>query len=116
MFSFKRFLLETNTFTHEDNDYDLTTLNNLVKSVAVKNTPVSDLTWIFKYDDPKKDHPERVKTADIKVPILVTKDQGQLVVLDGLHRLAKAVKEKIKELPSKMVTAEMLKKCLIGPV
>lgn len=117
LISFKKFVSEehTDTFTHENNDYSLTKLKSLAASLEVNPLPVSELIWIFEYDDPEEDHPERIVTADLKQPILVTKDQGQLVVLDGLHRLAKAQKKGVTELPSKMIPADMLKKCLIGP-
>ena len=100
----------TNTFTHEGSDYNLYKLNGLVRKNKIQSFPVKDLVWIFKYDDPTKDHPERIGTANINVPILVTKTKDGLVVLDGLHRLAKAVLQDIKELKGKLVNKEDLEK------
>jgi len=100
--------ITTNTFTHNDKEYSLDKLNRLVKGSEVKLIKIKDLEWIFKYDNPLTDTPERIKTANIKVPILITKSQGKLVVLDGLHRLAKAEIEGLETLPSIMVNKNQL--------
>jgi hypothetical protein len=41
-----------------------------------------------------KQHIEQVKNSDIKHPVLVTNIDGELVVLDGMHRLVKSFLEK----------------------
>ncbi len=101
--------ITTNTFTHNGEEYSLTKLNKLVKGSKVDSIKLKDLEWIFKYDNPLIDTPERIKTANINVPILVTMSQGKLVVLDGLHRLGKAKIEGKNVLPGIMVNKEQLK-------
>jgi len=103
----------TNTFTHDYNDYDLTLLNRIIKENSVKKFKVKDLTWIFKYDDPDEDHPERVKTAALAVPIIVTEWEDKLVVLDGLHRLKKAVNQGLESIEGRMVSKSQLKEALV---
>jgi hypothetical protein len=116
MISFIEFLLEkerTNTFTHDDKEYNLTKLNKVIKDNPVEPIAISKLIWIFKYDDPDEDQPERIKTANINVPIIVIKWEKQLVVLDGLHRLKKASDRGLKTLPARMVTKEQLALCVL---
>ena len=102
-----------NSFTHDDREYNLTKLNRIIKHNDIKKFRVNKLTWIFKHDDPFTDEPKRIKTANIKVPIIVTKWRHKLVVLDGLHRLCKADIMGLNHLPGRLVTPEQLKKCLI---
>lgn len=114
MLSFKNFILEKkdlDTFTHNDNDYDLKKLEGLIKDNPIKQYKVADMTWVFEYDDPMADGPERIKTADIEQPIIVIKWYNKLVPLDGVHRLKKAEDAGIKTLPGKMVSKEQLYQC-----
>jgi hypothetical protein len=104
----------TDTFTHNDHDYDLSKLDKIIKHNRIRKFDIKDLLWIFKYDDPRKDHPERIKTANIKVPIIVTRWNNKLVVLDGLHRLAKAYIKGIKTLPGRMVFRHELARAKIN--
>jgi len=103
-----------NSFTHDGNEYDLKKLNRLIKDNDIKKFRISKLKWIFKHDDPFKDEPERIKTANIKVPIIITKWRKKLVVLDGLHRLCKADIMGLKALPGRLATPDQLEKCLIS--
>lgn len=113
MLHFRQHLEEgrTNTFTHEGNDYDLYKLNGLIKDNPITQVPISKLIWIFKYDDPNKDQPERIKTADISNPIVLLHWEGQIVVLDGLHRLKKAQQNDMISLPARYASEEDLEKC-----
>ena len=99
---------EMSTFTHDNKLYDLKKLNDIVKENPVKKFKVSDLVWIFKWDDPNEDHPERISTARLSVPILVTHWKNKLVVIDGLHRLKKAENLKMTEIEGKLVTQDQL--------
>ena len=64
-------------------------------------------------EDPKSAsnsvHPKAIEKADLKYPILVTLDlEGNYDILDGLHRLAKAVKLHHKTIDAQIVTQEVL--------
>jgi hypothetical protein len=118
MINFKKYLYEGkeqegSTFTHNGNLYDLPKLIEIIKDNPIKEIKVSDLDWIFEFDNPLMDDPQRIKTADIKVPIIVIKFYSKLVVLDGLHRLAKAKLNELKTLPGRYVTKEQLSECRI---
>jgi ParB-like nuclease domain len=77
----------SSTVTHLGKTYLVDDLIQRSLSSPVVRLPVKDLAWVFSYDTPR---PERVLEADPSTPILVTKAQGRLVVIDGLHRLKKA--------------------------
>jgi hypothetical protein len=102
----------TNTFTHDGSEYNLTKLNSIVRDNPIKTFKVEELKWILQYDDPTKDT-ERMKRARLSVPILVTKWEDKLAVIDGLHRLAKTTSDKIK---GRLVSQEQLKKALIDVI
>lgn len=53
-------------------------------------------------------HYERTMKADLSYPILVTKYQSRLVILDGVHRLAKAFINGQKRIKAKIVSPEIL--------
>jgi len=101
---------EDSNFTHEGYNYDLNGLLSATLGMPIIQFSVSKLIWIFKWDPmTKKDNP-RIKAADESAPILITKDKDQWVVLDGIHRLAAAVKDGMKELPAIVVDSTLLGK------
>ena len=53
---------------------------------------------------------KRKEKADLSAPIMVAKDkQGRMTVIDGLHRLAKAVDENVDKLKGFFITNKELK-------
>jgi len=101
-------------FTHNGKKYNLNKLFRLVDKIEDNEVPVDQLVWIFEFDDPYNET-TRIENADTTIPILVTwlveDNRSQLVVLDGLHRLAKAASENKLVIPCKYVTNEILDKC-----
>jgi predicted transport protein len=82
---------ETGSFTHDGTEYDIGKAFSLAKSKKTQPFKVSELSWVLKYDTAD---PERKKNADLNAPIMVANDEkGRLTVVDGLHRLARAVEE-----------------------
>lgn len=96
------------SFTHNGNLYSLNKLFDLTSAIEPGDFAVSELAWILDHDQPD---PNRVKTADLDAPILVTPFDGQLVVIDGLHRLAKAVTEKRETITGISVDPHILEQC-----
>lgn len=93
------------TITHDGVDYDINAVFDVEDMLPLYDIPVSDLEWVLEYDTPDK---KRVRAADYNVPILITIWKRQLVVLDGLHRVAKAVKDGLDTLPSRFLPANLL--------
>lgn len=96
---------ENSTFASDGKTYNLSTLFLLTRETPIQEIEVSKLTWVLAYDRPR---PDRVHRADLSAPIMVTTYKGQELVIDGLHRLQKAVNENKKTLPYKRVSDEML--------
>lgn len=97
---------EDSVFSSNGITYDL----NYIK--AVSNDPiltmdVSKLVWVIEQVDFIDE--ARVRKADYSTPMLITKDSGKELVVDGLHRLVKAVRNKIKTVPYRRVTEQVLK-------
>lgn len=80
------------TFTHDGQQYDLNYLLDSMEPFSVVQMPVDALSWVLEFDKPKV---RRMLAADITTPVLVTwwltEPEDKLVVVDGLHRLAKAM-------------------------
>ena len=91
----------SDTFTLDKKQYPI---NKYLRQGASKSTvmmPVSELEWVLKYDTPD---PVRLEKADLSAPLLVTRWQDKWVAVDGLHRLTKAVKTGVRELPCKIIS------------
>lgn len=91
---------DSSEFTHNGTIYNLNKVLRQSASSPVVQVPVKDLDWVLDYDIP---NPDRVRSADLKAPILVTRSAGRLVAIDGLHRLKKAVDEGVTHLPGRFV-------------
>ncbi len=89
------------TFTHDGKRYSVNRVLESVGDGPIVQIPTSELSWILKYATPQAG---RVRSADIKAPVLVHNLKGRLVVVDGLHRLAYAVQNDIASLPARMVS------------
>ena len=102
---------EPSTFTHDGKEYDLNIVLQSVDNNKVTKVAVNDLTWVLPYTAVDIN---RVEKADLTVPILVTMDlKDRVTVIDGAHRLTKAVNENVVSLPAKWVTKTILKKALL---
>ncbi len=87
---------EAGSFTHGKYRYDLDCALEAVAGQPIINVPISELVWVLNdmpkgyFDDPAER--ARVDTCDITTPILITRGtEWGTVVLDGIHRLKRAV-------------------------
>ena len=53
-------------------------------------------------------HKERLETADISKPIIVSRNNEKYYVLDGIHRLEKAIGNQIESIPTKIINMETI--------
>ncbi len=56
------------------------------------------------------EHQERVKKADLQYPIFVIKKKGRWLIIDGVHRLVKALQSGHKTIKAKIVTPELIRR------
>lgn len=90
---------------HQGILYKLDVLFQYSKDLPVTMLPVADLRW--QVENVKADD-ARMKKADTKVAILVHPQNGKYIVLDGTHRLLKAIKAGEKSIPAKIVFEDVL--------
>jgi hypothetical protein len=102
------------SFTHEGAQYDLNAILKATKDNETVDVEIADLIWVFKYDPMTEEDADRIFGSDLEAPILITveteDDQEKVVVLDGEHRLAKAVLSGRATLPAVKVDREFLSK------
>lgn len=90
------------TFTHDGKEYPLDPFLERAQKLPVKQLHISKLKWNL---EGMELDPARVERADYTQPILFTQDpRWGYVVVDGTHRLAKAVKDhrttiSVREIP-----------------
>lgn len=117
MKSFKQYIKESyteesdSTFQNGKDIYQLNKIFRLSENIKPIKMQISDLSWILKYTNVD---PKRVKDADISVPILIWKDKGQWVTVDGAHRLKKAMDERKNFIPVKVLNNNLMQKALIS--
>ena len=117
---------EDGSFTHNGKKYSLNKVFKIIHNKSIESVEISELAWILKYcydivdgqkichscrKGPKGWHEERIKNANLNIPIIITRSEEGLVVLDGLHRLERAIQDKVLELPAKYITETELKNC-----
>ena len=95
-------------FIHNGQAYDLNKLLTKTERFGTRKFKVDDLKWIFKFDKPD---PDRTRIADPNIPIIVTYSDKKLVVIDGLHRLKKAIELGMTHIEGKFVFKDVLEKC-----
>lgn len=80
------------TFTHEGVDYHLNTVLKAIKDLKLQPKPfsVKDLAWVLPHTSID---PERLDKANPNVPVIVAVSAKRDTVVDGGHRLQKAVNE-----------------------
>lgn len=88
------------TYTHNGKIATVDSLISAAKKVPTVSMPISEMKWALK---DAKINPDRLSKADLKHPVIATLHDGRITVLDGTHRLAKAVKEGRSELGVKLV-------------
>ena len=98
------------SFTHDGKIYDLPKVRKLVQHDKAFLLKIDQLTWILKYDKPKED---RIFSAKLRYPLLVTKYKGRWCVIDGIHRLERYRRKGIGVIPVKYVSQLVLNKCFL---
>lgn len=102
---------EDSFFESEGVIYDLNKIFLSVASEPINYIDVNELIWML---GPKtKNDKSRVMAADLSVPILITKYGDQELVVDGEHRLRKAVIKKVKQLPYRRVSQKVMQNAIV---
>jgi hypothetical protein len=99
------------TFESDGVHYDLNKILRMSSHQPVREIAVSEIDWVLPHCHPI---PERVERADLRAPILVTTYRGRQLVVDGEHRLARAVRDGVKHLPYRRVSGEVMIACFVA--
>lgn len=101
------------TFTHRGKNYSLNEVLARAEKEPVEDFPIDKLKWVLQYDTPRAD---RKAAADLSAPIIVVWEpqhgKEAFTVVDGLHRLAKAIDEKHRTIRGHMLRGTQLPKPL----
>lgn len=102
------------TFSVDGRTFRLNEILKRAHDLPVVKTAVKDLLWHMEYVKTSKSDIVRVNNADLTAPLLLTKHYDKIMIIDGMHRLQKAVIKQVHELPSKYISEEMMIECLIS--
>jgi hypothetical protein len=117
--TFKEYLRPKNGYTegpmslvtHNGILYKLDYMFELSADLPVTMISLDDLRW--QVENLQADE-ARTKKADIKVPIIVTPQNGQYIILDGTHRVLKALKAGEKSVPARVIFSDILGMTRLG--
>lgn len=115
-FSRKHYREKDSFFTDNNEQYDLNRLFRLAELPLNVFNVNSNRVAILKFATHSKDDARRESDADTSVPILILKEGGRWVIVDGMHRAEKAKRDGDKDIPAKVLTADDMKKAKRGPV
>lgn len=104
----------SSTFTHNDNNYDVNKILRLSKDLPIKKFNVNDLKWIIDNTEvDEENNLKRIEKADLTTPILVSYINNKPTILDGIHRLKKAIQNGNNEIIGKEVPIDILEQSKI---
>lgn len=104
----------SNTFTHDDVEYDLDIIRNKVKNLPRTLVKVDDMKWLL--DECEWTTSDAKRYAYLGRPVFIVKWQDKTCVVDGYHRLHRAVRKKLTHLPAIWVPDETMNKARIENV
>lgn len=105
--------IRVNTFTHDDIDYDLDIVRKSVRNLPQVLVKVEDMKWLLDECDWSTEDAKRY--AYLGRPVFVLMWQGKVCVVDGYHRLHRAVRKGLERLPAIWVPDEVMNKARIKP-
>jgi len=96
-------------FTYAGKHYDIAKAKNLIKATPrpVENKPVALFRPMY-FGAVKIDWDKAEKT-DPTIPVIAATEEGKLVLIDGWHRYAKALKARMMEIPVVALTEDETK-------
>lgn len=98
-----------------ESDGVLYDLNNIFRAVAkepVRKINVDTVDWVLEHDTPDQ---YRLDNADLETPILVCDYDGKKLAVDGLHRIARAQRDGVKQLNYRFVSKKVLQDARLDP-
>ena len=100
---------EESSITHLGFTYRLNPLLRIADGLPTDYLHVSEMQWLFHPARIKRMDQERIARADLKAPLLVLRFGNRIYVLDGAHRMARAIEERRYMLPCKVLSVTDLR-------
>lgn len=100
--------IRTNTFTHDDQEYNLDYVRKASRNLPRTLVKVKDLEWLLEECEWTTEDSKRY--AYLGRPVFIVKWEDKLVVVDGYHRLHRAVRKGLEHLPAIYITDEIMEK------
>lgn len=101
-------VIRVNTFTHDDVEYDLDYVRKAVKNLPRVLVKVSDCKWLL--DECKWTTEDSKRYAYLGRPVFIVRWQDKICIVDGYHRLHRAVRTGLKHLPAIWVPEDVMSK------
>lgn len=89
--------IRTNTFTHDGVEYDLDIVRKEVRNLPQQLVKVSAMKWLL--DECEWSTEDAKRHAYLGRPLFVVMWQGKICVVDGYHRLHRAVRKGLERMP-----------------
>ncbi len=96
-------------FVYAGKHYDLAKAKDLIKATprAVEMRPLAQFKGMY-YEAVKIDW-DKAERTDVAIPVIVALEDGKPVLIDGWHRYAKALRARLLEIPTVVLTEEETK-------
>lgn len=108
------------TFSNNGKIHDLNYILAHTHKEPIVRIKVDKVKWQLEYmpDELTDEDEKRIAAADLSVPGLVIKykhqGQNKILIVDGYHRLRKALREDVEELPYRYVPDNVMEDSVIG--
>lgn len=97
----------TSTVTHDGAEYSVNRILELSRSLPATEFPIDYLKWMMG-TKPTKSDKKRIDGVDLAFPIIVTPWNNQYVIIDGWHRVAKALEAGLTHIPARIIFSDIL--------
>lgn len=94
--------------------YKLDRIFELSIDLPVTNMPLDGLRWMRDAYPGSPDDIDKENKADLSVPIIVTPQNGEYIIIDGMHRVAKALKNGETTIKTRIIFHDILVQSKLG--
>lgn len=100
-------------FEQDGVKYSVDKMLAVVKDWPPSYYSISAFDWFATPTELSKLDPHRVQNASLDYPVIVAPYKGRFVVVDGMHRLAKAKLLKKQQIKAKFISESELESCKV---
>lgn len=115
------------TFSHNKQNYNLNKIFEYCNEIPVTELDITEFDWLLNHDfytmidgnlacgscENYLTHRNRLRKADISIPVIATIWKGKYLVIDGFHRIEKFYISNLEKVPCIIITYTDFEKCKI---